>query len=297
MKFIIYTIFLQDSTFFYRITIKELIKKRGIKSMNIAEKQIIEVSINSIIPNPYQPRKTFSQLSLEELSQSIKTYGILQPISVRQIGENKYELIAGERRFKAAKLAELETIPAIVHKNYNDKDSAVLAIIENLQREDLNFIEEAEGYCNLIQDHGFTQQELAIHIGKNQSTIANKLRILRLRPDIKKALLENNLTERHARALLKLPDDELRMMALEKIIKHDYNVKKTEDVVQAMLTEISQENEPKSSQKIRSFMNYRIYINTIKQAYDAIKDKQENAEFSQVDKGEYIEVTVKIPKT
>ncbi|WP_026476765.1 nucleoid occlusion protein [Alkaliphilus transvaalensis] len=265
--------------------------------MNTAEKQIIEVSINSIIPNPYQPRKTFSQISLEELSQSIKTYGILQPLSVRQIGDNKFELIAGERRLKAAKIAELETVPAIVHRDYNDKDSAVLAIIENLQREDLNFIEEAEGYYNLIQDHGFTQQELALHIGKNQSTIANKLRILRLRPDIKTSLLEHNLTERHARALLKLPDDDLRLMALEKIIKYDYNVKKTEEIVQGMLDEIGQEKDPKSNQKIRSFMNYRIYINTIKQAYEAIKDKQEKAEFNQVDKGEYIEVTVKIPKS
>lgn len=264
--------------------------------MNTAEKQIIEISINTIIPNPYQPRKTFTQVSLEELSQSIKSYGILQPISVRQIGDEKYELIAGERRLKAAKLANLECVPAIIHRDFNDKDSAVLAIIENLQREDLNFIEEAEGYSNLIQDHGFTQQELAIQIGKNQSTIANKLRILRLRQDIKNLLLEHDLTERHARALLKLPDDDLRMMILEKIIKYDYNVKKTEEVIQALLEEITKEKEPKNNQKIRSFMNYRIYINTIKQAYEAIKDKQEKAEFNQIDKGDYIEVTVKIPK-
>ncbi|GAB6085942.1 ParB/RepB/Spo0J family partition protein [Alkaliphilus crotonatoxidans] len=264
--------------------------------MNTAEKQVIEIAINNIIPNPYQPRKAFTKISLEELSQSIKAYGILQPISVRQIGEEKYELIAGERRLKAAKLANLNSIPAIVHRDYNDKDSAVLAIIENLQREDLNFLEEAEGYQNLIQDHGFTQQELALQIGKNQSTIANKLRILRLRQDIKNMLLEHNLTERHARALLKLPDDDLRKIALEKIIKYDYNVKRTEEIIQGLLEEIGKEKEPKASQKIRSFMNYRIYINTIKQAYEAIKDKQEKAEFNQIDKGDYIEVTVKIPK-
>jgi len=264
--------------------------------MNNAEKKIVEISINSVIPNPYQPRKTFSQISLEELSQSIQAYGILQPIIVRQIGDEKYELIAGERRLKASKLANLVTVPAIVHSQYNDKDSAALAIIENLQREDLNFIEEAEGYQSLISDHGLTQQELALQIGKNQSTIANKLRILRLRPDIIKLLVENNLTERHARALLKLPDDDLRMLVLERIIKNDYNVKKTEEIIQDILDEITKEEEPKSKQKIRSFMNYRIYINTIKQAFDAIKDKQENAEFQQIDKGDYIEVTVKIPK-
>ncbi|AOY75407.1 ParB/RepB/Spo0J family partition protein [Clostridium formicaceticum] len=264
--------------------------------MSATERKVLEICIDSVISNPYQPRKTFSQASLQELSQSIKVYGVLQPISVRQIGEGKYELIAGERRVKAAKLANLKTIPAIINHQISDKDSAILAIIENLQREDLNFIEEAEGYFNLIEDHGLTQQELAIRIGKNQSTIANKLRILRLREDIKQKLLESHLTERHARALLKLPDDELRVLALEKVIKNDYNVKKTEELIQSMLEEITAEEEPKRQQKIKSFMNYKIYINTIKQAYDAIKDKQEKAEFKQVDKGDFIEVTVKIPK-
>ncbi|SNS54349.1 chromosome partitioning protein, ParB family [Anaerovirgula multivorans] len=264
--------------------------------MSNAEKKVLEISIDSVISNPYQPRKSFSQTSLQELSQSIKSYGVLQPISVRQIGEGKFELIAGERRVKAARLANLITIPAIVNNQFNDKDSAVLAIIENLQREDLNFIEEAEGYANLIEDHGLTQQELAVRIGKNQSTIANKLRILRLGDEIKQKLLEHNLTERHGRALLKLPDEELRLMVLDKIIKNDYNVKKTEEFIQSMLEELTAEEEPKHKQNIKSFMNYRIYINTIKQAYEAIKDKQGNAEFKQVDKGDFIEVTVKIPK-
>ncbi|SCY62784.1 nucleoid occlusion protein [Alkaliphilus peptidifermentans] len=265
--------------------------------MNNAKKEIEEISINLIIPNPYQPRKSFSQISLEELSQSIEAYGIIQPISVRKIGNDKYELIAGERRLKAAKLAKLERVPAIIHNQYNDKDSAVIAIIENLQREDLNFIEEAEAYNNLIMDHNFTQQELAVQIGKNQSTIANKLRILRLGEEIKTLLLENNLSERHARALLKLPDDELRKLVLQKVIKNGYNVKKTEETITAIAEEISKEDEPKSRQKVRSFMNYKIYINTIKQAFEAIKDKQENAELKQVDCGEYIELIVKIPKT
>lgn len=264
--------------------------------MNIIKKRVEEISVDNVIPNPYQPRKSFSQVGLEELSASIRAYGILQPISVRKIGEDRYELIAGERRLKAARLADLKTIPAIVNNGYNDTDSAVLAIIENLQREDLNFMEEAEGYANLIEDHGFTQQELAEKVGKNQSTIANKLRILRLGAGIKRRLLENGLTERHARALLKLPDDELRDKALDKIIKNDLNVKKTEQLMKTILEEISQEEEPSLTRNIRSFMNYRIYINTLKQAFDAIKEKQENAQFVQADKGEYVEVTVKIPK-
>ncbi|NLM03999.1 MAG: nucleoid occlusion protein [Clostridiales bacterium] len=264
--------------------------------MSDAEKKVIEISLDSVISNPYQPRKTFSQTSLEELSQSIKTYGVLQPINVRPMGEGKYELIAGERRVKAARIAKLNKIPAIINHEYNDKDSAILAIIENLQREDLNFIEEAEGYQNLIDDHGLTQQELALQVGKSQSTIANKLRILKLEDDIKKEILEHQLTERHARAILKVPDYELRKLTLEKIIKNDFNVKQTEEFIKDLLESITKGEKPKKQRNIRSFMNYRIYINTIKQAYDAIKEKAKDAEFSQVDRGEFIEVTVKIPK-
>lgn len=264
--------------------------------MSITKKFIEEILIDKVIPNPYQPRRSFSQVGLEELSASIKAYGILQPISVRRIGEDRYELIAGERRLKAARLAELKTIPAIINDNYTDADSAILAIIENLQREDLNFMEEAEGYANLIEDHGFTQQSLAERIGKNQSTIANKLRILRLETNVKKRLLENGLTERHARALLRLPDGELREEALDRIIKKSLNVKETEQLIAAMVEHIGKEEKANPTKKIKSFLNYRIYINTLKQAYEAIKERQENAQFEQIDRGEYVEVTVKIPK-
>ena len=151
-------------------------------------KEIINIPIRFIKPNPYQPRKNFNLKSLEELSQSVKTYGIIQPISVRKLSHDSYELIAGERRLRAAEIAELTEIPAIV-VDYRDKDSAMVALVENLQREDLNFIEEAEGYYNLIEDHNITQQELAEKLGKSQSTIANKLRILKLPTDIKKILI------------------------------------------------------------------------------------------------------------
>ena len=171
-----------------------------------------------IRPNPYQPRKEFSKQALEELSQSIKEYGVLQPITVRRIGSDSYELVAGERRLRASKMVGMEYIPAIVIATH-EKDSAILAMIENLQREDLHYLDEAVGYASLIQDHGFTQEELAKKIGKNQSTIANKIRLLRLPDNIKKLLIMNNLTERHARALLRLPDDELKLKALKQIIK------------------------------------------------------------------------------
>ncbi|UZQ83009.1 ParB/RepB/Spo0J family partition protein [Thermoanaerobacter sp. RKWS2] len=171
--------------------------------------EISYLPIDSIRPSPYQPRKTFDIKNLQELSESIKVYGVLQPITVRMVGNNSYELVAGERRLKASKLAGLTEIPAII-VNAQDEDAAVLALIENLQREDLNFIEEAEGYYNLINDHHLTQEQLAKMLGKSQSTIANKLRILKLSKEIKEKLLENDLTERHARALLRLPDEELQ---------------------------------------------------------------------------------------
>ena len=152
------------------------------------DKKVMEIPIENIVPNPYQPRKVFSQAALEELSNSIKVYGILQPITVRQ-KDDKYELIAGERRFRAAKLANLQAVPAIIN-NMSDESSAVLALLENLQREDLNFIEESLGYENLIKEHNFTQQQLAEKLGKNQSTIANKLRILKLPDTVKQYLMK-----------------------------------------------------------------------------------------------------------
>ena len=161
-------------------------------------KNICYIDIDSIRPNPYQPRKQFSKGALEELCESIQQYGVIQPVNVRKISSNKYELVAGERRLRAAVMAGLKEIPAIVI-NINDNDSAVLALIENLQREDLNYLEEAEGYSSLINEHGLTQEDLARKIGKSQSTVANKIRLLRLPPLVKKILSDNNLTERHAR--------------------------------------------------------------------------------------------------
>ncbi|SHH30658.1 nucleoid occlusion protein [Tepidibacter thalassicus] len=258
-------------------------------------RKVMEIPIDSIIPNPYQPRKSFSQAALHELSESIRAFGILQPITVRKISDSRYELVAGERRLRAAKIAGLRNIPAIIN-NLSDESSAILALIENLQREDLNFIEEALGYENLIKDYNFTQHQLAQKLGKNQSTIANKLRILRLSDEIKEKLLENNLTERHARALLKLPDDELRMQVLDTIIKNDLTVKKTEKIIKDILDDLTSPKEPEKKQKVKAALNFRIYLNTLKSAYNAIIDTGINAKYKELDKGDHIEVVVKIPK-
>ena len=260
------------------------------------EKKVMEIPIDSIVPNPYQPRRVFSQSALEELSESIKVYGILQPITVRNKGNDEYELVAGERRLRASKLAGRATIPAIIN-NMSDESSAVLALLENLPREDLNFIEEAMGYENLIKEHSFTQQQLAGKLGKNQSTIANKLRILRLPTDIKIKLVEHGLTERHARALLKLPEESLMRDVLDKVIKSDLNVKKTEKLIADILEELKN---PKDSddkkQNVKGIMGMRIYLNTIKQAYEAITNTGLEAKYKEVDKGDHIEVVVRIPK-
>lgn len=257
-------------------------------------KKVMEIPIENIVPNPYQPRRVFSQAALEELSNSIKSYGILQPITVREI-DGKYELVAGERRFRAAKMANLDAVPAIIN-NMTDESSAVLALLENLQREDLNFIEEAMGYENLIREHNFTQQQLAEKLGKNQSTIANKLRILRLPTEIKIKLVENNLTERHARALLKLPNEDLIKEVLEKVIKNELTVKKTEKLIKDILEELESPQEPDKKCNIKGTMGIRIYLNTMKQAFDAIVGTGIEAKYNEVDKGDYMEVVVRIPK-
>lgn len=263
--------------------------------MKTVQPEVKYIPIDSIKPNPYQPRKEFNKKSLEELSQSIKSFGLIQPISVRKLHDESYELIAGERRLRASELADLKEIPAIIVE-YKDRDSALVALIENLQREDLNFIEEAEGYYNLIVDHGFTQQQLAEKIGKSQSTIANKLRILKLPEDIKKALLEHNLTERHGRALLKLPNDDLKRKVLQKIIKQDLNVSKTESLVNEILDSIIKKDREEEKPNIKGFISTRIYLNTIKKAFKAIKNSGIDAKYTEKDKGEYVEVVIQIPK-
>ena len=263
--------------------------------MSKTEVEIKNIPIRSIKPNPYQPRKDFNKQSLEELSQSIKSFGVIQPISVRKLQNENYELIAGERRLRASELAELEEIPAIILE-YKDNESAMIALIENLQREDLNFIEEAKGFNNLIVDHGFTQLELAEKMGKSQSTIANKLRLLKLPMDIQGDLIEYDLTERHGRALLKLPDDELRREVLDKVVKNNLNVSKTEELVNGILSDLLTEEEKESKQNIKALISTRIYLNTIKKAYTAIKDSGIDAKYSEKDKGDFVEVTIEIPK-
>jgi ParB family chromosome partitioning protein len=265
--------------------------------VSIKSKEIRYLPIDDIKPNPYQPRKIFNSANLQELCESIKVYGVIQPISVRIVNGSSYELVAGERRLRASKLAGLKTIPAIIIDAY-DEDSAVISLIENLQRKDLNFIEEAEAYHNLITDHNLTQEKLAYMIGKSQSTIANKMRILKLSDNIKNRLIENNLTERHARALLKLPDSELQEIAIENIINKKYNVKETEKFVKSLINKITADKDKKEEKKriMRFYKDIRIYINTIKQAIELMNKAGVNAEYTVNNFDDYIEFNIKIQK-
>lgn len=254
--------------------------------------EIMYVNIENIIPNTYQPRKFFDEEALGELSQSIKQYGIIQPLTVRKRGNN-YELVAGERRWRAAKIANLEKVPCNVVE-ITDTESAEIALLENLQREDLNFIEESEAYYNLIHEHNFTQDELAHRMGKKQSTIANKLRLLKLSSEVRDICISNNLTERHARALLSLPNKELQMKVLDKIIKESLNVKKAEELINKELLKLAgDELNSKGKKKITGIFSPKIYVNSIKQVFDKFKIP---AQYKSKDCGEYIQITVNIPK-
>lgn len=254
--------------------------------------QITQIDIDKVIPNIYQPRKYFNEQAIEELSQSILEHGIIQPLTVRMRGEI-YELVAGERRLRAAKLANLKTVPCNII-DITDTESAEIALLENLQREDLNYIEEAEAYYNLINEHNFTQDEVAKRIGKKQSTIANKLRLLKLNKEVRELCLTNNLTERHARALLTVPDEKLKLKIVQKIISSGLNVKKTEELINKELLKLAgKELKNNNKRNIRGVLPAKLYVNTIKQVLNKFDIP---AEYGCKEEDDFIEVTVKIPK-
>lgn len=252
--------------------------------------RVLSIPTYKIHPNPNQPRKYFDTVSMDELSSSIEEFGIIQPITVRKIFDG-YEIIAGERRFRAAEELGFDTIPAIVI-NADEEKSALISLLENLQREDLSFFEIAEGYKKLIHEKGMTQEELAKRIGKSQSTIANKLRLLRLPPRIRRLVREYSLTERHARALLHLSDEEKQLKAAKQICKRNLNVAQTEELVRSML-----KNESKPNVKISSGVDLRMFTNTVKKALDLIREGGTPAEMEQkeYDWGVEYKITVKKP--
>ena len=272
------------------------------RNLRMREREVARIPIDAIRPNPYQPRRVFAQDALEELCASIKQYGLLQPISVRKLGSDSFELIAGERRLRACRMAGMKFIDAIIFSTY-EQDSAVIAMMENLQRENLHYMEEAEGYQNLIRDHGLSQDELARRLGKNQSTIANKMRILKLPMAVKRMLLQYSLTERHARALLRLHDEEMQMHVIQIIVQQNLNVKATEDLVERTISRmygIEKEEEEQSRtrpSKISGFVrDTRLFVNSLRTVVQQMADAGLNPKLESRDKEEGMEIKIWIPR-
>ena len=201
--------------------------------INNMEKEILEIALEDIIPNRFQPRLTFDEEALNELAKSIRQHGIIQPLVLRKIG-NKYEIIAGERRYKAAYIAGLTKVPAVII-DLNDNESAEVAIVENIQRKNLSPIEEAKSYKKLLDRGYLTQDELASRMGKTQGSISNKLRLLNLSSDVQDALLNNQISERHARSLLRIENDDEQIEILNKIINERLNVRDTDNLINSYI--------------------------------------------------------------
>lgn len=269
--------------------------------MNVMEKletKVYNLPVEMIRPNPYQPRKKFEPIALVDLATSIKQYGLMQPISVRMCMQTgMYELVAGERRLRASKLADMPTIPALVI-DISDNQSAILAMVENLQRQDLNYIEEAVGYEKLLTEHKLTQDELATKMGKNQSTIANKLRLLKLSDKIQRLLIIKGLSERHARALLKItkevPEEKQEKMmrsVIEQVHQEGLTVIKTEELINRMIK--GDVVKKTYTANIKTYIkDIRIFTNTIKHAVGIMQNSGVSAEYDVEERDDGCIVTV-----
>ena len=247
--------------------------------------RVVFLPVRSIRPNPAQPRKIFQEAALDELADSIRQHGILQPLSVRRQG-NTYELISGERRLRAAELAGITDVPCIL-MSMDDRASGFAALVENLQRQDLDFIEEAMGIRRLQQDHAMHQEQVARLLGKSQSAVANKLRILRHSDKVLSALRESGLTERHARALLKLRTEEEILCAIARIAKEGMSVARTEKYIDALLTR-KEEAVPKA--------NVGAFLNTLNQTLQKIQLSGIAAVSERRETESQIVLTITIPK-
>lgn len=255
------------------------------------ESKIILIPQSEILPNPNQPRKRFNYDELEGLAQSIRTNGILQPLLVRTNENGRYELVAGERRLRAARLVGMTKVPCVVNE-ISESDSAVFAIIENLQRQNLDFFEEAEALAILVSEYRMSQEELCKKLGKAQSTLSNKLRLLRLSDEMRYKISRAGLSERHARALLSLDDEVQRARALSIIIDRHLTVNESESLIEQML----RKNEAPKRQILKGFKDIRIFINTLNNAVDTIRRAGIDADSVKTETDEYVEYIVRIPK-
>ena len=264
-----------------------LLRKKGLFESN----RVVFLPVDSISPNPNQPRTHFSQEGLEELSASIRACGILQPLSVRR-GTGGYELVSGERRLRASRLAGLSEVPCIL-VNVDDESSSLLALVENLQRRDLDFVEEASALARLIQTYGLSQEEAARRVGKSQSAVANKLRLLRLPSDVLELLREHDCTERHARALLKLGDNPaLQRQAARHVTEAGLTVALTEKYVEELLAP------PPAANRRPTYIikDVRLFLNTVTRGLALMRGAGVEAACDRSETADSILLTIRIPK-
>ena len=264
------------------------VKQRG----EFLSRRVRWLGVEEIRPNPHQPRRTFEEQGLAELADSIRSYGILQPLTVRRT-ETGYELIAGERRLRAAKLAGERQVPCLVAR-VGEEDSALLALMENLQRRDLDCWEEAEAIARLITTYNLTQEQAAEKIGKSQSAVANKLRLLRLSRAVRDSLRQKGLSERHARALLRLSDEHQQLCTLEEIARRGYNVARTEEYVEQLLQQNRQT--PPQGRATYIIKDVRLFLNSVERGLGIMRRAGVDAQIGRSDTDEEIRLTIRIPK-
>lgn len=280
-------------------SVKNEVEEAEVEAVHATEK-VIKLPIDQIVPNRFQPRTIFDDEKIEELSRTIHTHGVIQPIVVRSTADNHYEIIAGERRYRAMKKLQWTEVPAIV-RDLNDKETASIALIENLQREELTAIEEAVAYQKLLELHELTQEALAQRLGKGQSTVANKLRLLKLPEEVKQAILKRDISERHARALIAVKDPTLQLQMLQQTIDNDWNVRHLEEQIYMLLHPEEAEQEEIAVKKVKPkrkaiSKDLRIALNTIKQSLSMVTKSGITLKTEEEDTEEYYQITVKIPK-
>lgn len=252
--------------------------------------------LDDIKPNPAQPRRHFDKQGLAELADSIRQYGVLQPLTVRRTDDG-FELVAGERRLRASKLAGLDEAPCLI-LGVDRKESSMLALVENLQRRDLDFIEEAQGIERLIRAFGLSQDEAARKLGKSQSAIANKLRLLRHSDDILTCIKDKGLTERHARALLRLEAEPERLAALDHIIRKGLNVAQTDEYIDRLVDEAG--GSAHAAPRVRPLYiikDVRLFLNSVNRAVDIMRGSGIDAQCLRLDGEREITITITIPRS
>lgn len=263
------------------------------KSELYQSNRIYQIPIERIVPNPRQPRRRFEEQSLRELADSIRQHGMLQPLSVQRSAGGGYVLVAGERRLRAAGMAGLTHVPCVLVR-VSARDSALLALIENLQRCDLHYMEEAAAISKLISHYGLSQEEAAKRLGRSQSAVANKLRLLRLSPACVELLQKYGLTERHARALLRLEGDDRRLAALRHIGEKELNVAAAEAYIDALLQK--GQREPPARAPVYVIKDVRLFLNSVTRGMDTIRRAGVDARYDKQESDDEITITIQIPK-